>query len=254
MSEQKTQEFKFPTEVVDLPSEGKLYSKDSPLSSGKIEIKYMTAKEEDILTSQNLIKKGIVVDKLLNSLIVTTGVTCEDLLIGDKNAVMVAARILAYGGEYKVDVTHPETGDKYPYTFDLTECKFKEPKKDVDYSTNEFDMDLPVTKTNIKFKLLTGKDEADINAELASLKKIGKQAEVTTRLKRLIVSVNGEDDKKIINTFAENMLSKESLLLRDEVARINPDIDLKQEIELEGETTVVDIPMTVEFFWPKART
>ena len=107
-------------------------------------------------------------------------------------------------------------------------------------------------KAKVKFKLLTGKDEADINAELASLKKIGKQAEVTTRLKRLIVSVNGEDDKKIINTFAENMLSKESLLLRDEVARINPDIDLKQEIEIGGDTTELDIPMTVEFFWPKS--
>ena len=94
------EEQKFPTEMIDLPSEGKVYSKDSPLSSGKLEIKYMTAREEDILTSQNLIKKGLVIDKLLNSLIVTEGVSTDDLFIGDKNAVMVASRILAYGGEY----------------------------------------------------------------------------------------------------------------------------------------------------------
>ena len=96
MAEQN-QEFQFPTETIDLPSDGKVYPKDSPLSSGKIDIKYMTAKEEDILTSQNLIKKGLVIEKLLDSLILTKGVKSEDLVIGDKNAVMVAARILAYG-------------------------------------------------------------------------------------------------------------------------------------------------------------
>ena len=89
-------ESKYPTETIDLPSGGKLYPQDSPLSSGKIEIKYMTAKEEDILTSANLIKKGVVIDRLLDSIIVTEGVGIDDLILGDKNAIMVAARILAY--------------------------------------------------------------------------------------------------------------------------------------------------------------
>ena len=222
MAEQK-QEFKFPTEVVDLPSGGKLYPKDSSLSSGKIEIKYMTAKEEDILTSQNLIKKGVVIDKLLNSLIVSKGVTSDDLLIGDKNAVMVASRILAYGGDYTVEVTDPNTGETQQQTFDLTSCQFKELPEDVDYSNNEFELELPITKVNITFKLLTGKDENDIANELKSLAKIGQQAEVTTRLKHVITSVNGETDKSIISNFVNNMLSKESLFLRDEVQRINPD-------------------------------
>ena len=106
----KKQEFKYPTEIVDLPSEGKLYGEDSPLSDGKIELKYMTAKEEDILTSQNLIKKGIDIDKLLNSLILTKGVEVNDLILGDKNAVMVASRILAYGGNYTVEINDPNTG------------------------------------------------------------------------------------------------------------------------------------------------
>jgi len=250
MAEQK-QEFKFPTEMVDLPSGGRLYPKDSSLSSGKIEIKYMTAREEDILTSQNLIKKGVVIDKLLNSLIVSEGVTANDLLIGDKNAVMVASRILAYGGDYTVEVTNPNTGETQQQTFDLTSCEFKKLSEDVDYSTNEFELELPVTKIKITFKLLTGKDENSISAELKSLQKIGQQSEVTTRLKAVITSVNGETDKSIISNFVDNMLSKESLFLRDEIQRINPDIDLKQEVDFGGDSTEVDIPMTVEFFWPK---
>tara|TARA_Y100000593_G_scaffold89840_1_gene174855 strand:+ start:487 stop:1251 length:765 start_codon:yes stop_codon:yes gene_type:complete len=252
MAEQTKSEFKFPTEVVDLPSQGKPYSKDSPLSSGKIEIKYMTTKEEDILTSQNLIKKGVVIEQLLNSLIVTEGITSDDLLVGDKNAVMVAARILAYGGEYSVEVQNPNTGEKFTHAFDLTQCEFKELPTDVNYVDNNFTLELPVSKNTITFKLLTGVDEVKITNELKSLKKIGQNAEVTTRLKHVITSVNGSEDKSIINTFIENMLSKESLFLRDEIKRINPDINLTQEIEMEGETHSLDIPMTVEFFWPKA--
>ena len=248
------QEFKFPTEEIELPSGGKIYTKDSPLSSGKIQLKYMTAKEEDILTSQNLIKKGIVIDKLLDSLIVTDGVNTTDLLIGDKNAIMVAARILAYGGEYTVEVMNPNTGEAQQHTFDLTECSFKELPDNVDYSSNEFELELPITKIKITFKLLTGKDETSIIDELKSLKKIGQHAEVTTRLKYVITSVNGETTKSIISNFVNNMLSKESLFLREEIQRINPDINLRQEIELEDGTTEVDIPMTVEFFWPKTGT
>ena len=249
---EKKQEFKFPTETVDLPSGGKLYPKGSPLSSGKLELKYMTAKEEDILTSQNLIKKGVVIDKLLDSLIVDKDISTNDLLIGDKNAVMVAARILAYGGDYTVEITDPNTGGKVQHTFDLTDCQFKELPDNVDYSKNEFELELPISKINIKYKLLTGADENNIQRDLKSLQKIGKNAEVTTRLRNLITEVNGETSPSVINNFVENMLSKESLILRDEITRINPDIDLKQQIELEGETTEVEIPMTVEFFWPKA--
>ena len=248
----KKQEFKFPTETVDLPSQGKLYSEDSPLKSGKIEVKYMTAKEEDILTSQNLIKKGLVIDKLLNSLIVTEGINTDDLFIGDKNAVMVASRILAYGGEYNVEVADPNTGETFQHTFDLTECSFKELPDDVDYSKNEFELTLPVSKVNITFKLLTGKDETNIANELKSLQKIGQPGEVTTRLKAVITSVNSETSKSTISQFVDNMLSKESLFLRDEITRINPDINLTQEIDIGGESTEMDIPMTVEFFWPKA--
>jgi len=251
---EKKQEYKFPTEVVDLPSGGKLYDKDSPLSSGQIEIKYMTAREEDILTSQNLIKKGVVIEKLLDSLIVHKNISSHDLLVGDKNAVMVASRILAYGGEYGVEVTDPNTGEKFTHTFDLTECTFKELPEDVDYSTNEFAVTLPVSKVDITFKLLSGRDEDSINSALKSLQKIGQTAEVTTRLKQVITSVNGDTSKSTISQFVDNMLSKESLYLREEVKRINPDINLTQEVEIGGESIEMDIPMTVEFFWPKSGT
>ena len=118
------QKNKFPSEVIDLPSKGKLYPKDSPLASGKVEIKYMTAREEDILTSQNLITKGIVVERLLNSLIVNPDVNSSDLLIGDKNAIMVAARILAYGPDYTVEVIHPTTNEKLQHTFNLVASNY----------------------------------------------------------------------------------------------------------------------------------
>jgi hypothetical protein len=250
MAEQKTEQ-KFPTETIDLPTKGKIYGPNSPLSSGKVELKYMTAKEEDMLTSQNLIKKGTVIDKVINSLVVTEGVHTDEMTIGDKNALMIAARILAYGPEYNVEVISPETGEKHKHVFDLTEVKFKELPEDVDYSENEFPIELPITKTKIVFKLLTGTDEKSISQQLESYKKIGKNAEITTRLKHLIVSVNDDDSRATINNFVDNMLSKESLFLRDEVGRINPDINMTQEVELGGDVVTVDIPMTTEFFWPK---
>ena len=241
---------KFPSEVIDLPTKGTLYPKDSPLSKGKLEIKYMTAKEEDILTSQNLIKKGIVIDVLLNSLILTEGVTSEDLIIGDKNAVMVAARILAYGPEYEVEVTNPETTEKFKHTFNLTDCPFKELPKGIDYSQNLFEMELPISKKKIQFKLLDGKDEKVIDMELKKTEKLGTTSDITTRLRHSIVSVDGDEDKAVINMFVNNMLSRDSLAFRQHITKIAPDIVLEQDVDMEGELVTVDIPLTTEFFWP----
>ena len=250
------EEFKFPTEVIDLPSEGKLYPPDSPLTAGKVEVKYMTAKEEDILTSQNLIKKGVVIERLLDSLIVTDGVKSHDLLLGDKNAVLVAARILAYGPEYLTDITDPTSGETMQHKFNLADCPFKKIPEDVDVSKgNEFEILLPVSKVKVKFQILTGKDENAIALEIKKLEKLNPAgASITTRLRYAIVSVDGKDDRGFVNTFVENMLSKDSFSLREEIARISPDIDMEQDIEIGGELVTVDIPMTVDFFWPKTRT
>mgnify|MGYP000715275366 CR=1 FL=1 len=246
-------ENKFPSEVIDLPSEGKLYPEGSPLREGKIEVKYMTAKEEDILTSQNLIKKGLVIEKLLDSLILTKGVKSEDLIIGDKNAVMVAARILAYGPEYACEVTNPNTGEKFTHTFNLADCPFK--KLPDDLKGNKFEFELPISKTKIEFKLLTGKEETIINKEIQQIKKLGDivSRELTTRLKHTIISVDGESDTTTIRNFVDTLLSRDSLALRNEITRITPDIEMKQEVEFAGgETVEVDIPLTATFFWPNS--
>ena len=244
-------ENKFPSEVIDLPSKGKLYSKDSSLASGKLEIKYMTAREEDILTSQNLIKKGVVIDRLLDSLIMTEGVNSGDLIVGDKNAVMVAARILAYGPEYNVEVTLPNSGEKVTRNFNLADCPFKKLPNDVDYSNNEFEITLPASKTKITFKLLNGVDELNIAKEIKASQKLGTSTEMTTRFRYLITSVNGKKDQSVISNFASDILSRDSLFLRQEINRISPDIELLQEIDVGGEMVEVDIPLTIDFFWPK---
>ena len=251
MSEEQKQS-KFPSELVDLPSEGKVYPKDSPLSSGKIELKYMTAREEDILTSINLVKKGVVVEKLLNSLILTPGVRVEDLITGDKNGIMVAARILAYGPEYTCELD-TQTG-KTEHTFNLADCPFKDLPADVDYSTNEFDLELPVSKKQIKFKILTGNDELRIEKELEQRKKLGaaQSYEITTRLKHVIVSVDGNSDKQFINSFVDNLLARDSIAIREELSRISPDVEMKQTIDIGEGEQVVDIPLTVNFLWPSA--
>ena len=246
------EEKKYASEVIDLPSEGRAYPKDSPLADGKIELKYMTAREEDILTSTNLIKKGKAVDKLLNALIVTKGISLDDLLLGDKNAIMVAARVLAYGPEYTCNINDPSTGESIEHTFNLAECPFRKLPEGV--SENKFSIQLPISKLNVEFKLLTGKEEKLIDLELTRLKKIGSDVspELTTRLKHVIISVDGDDTPATINSFVQNLLARDSLTLRQEISKVSPDIEMKQNIDIGGDVVEVDIPLTTEFFWPKA--
>jgi len=238
-------EFKLPTEIIDLPSQGKLYASDSPLAEGKIEMKYMTAKEEDILTNQAYIRDGIVLDKLLQSLIVTK-FNYSDLLIGDKNAIMVAARILGYGKDYKFNYASEEQ------VVDLSQIEplplTDEVKK---AESNEFSFTLPSSENTVTFKLLTHKDEKKIEQELKGLSKINKKSSpiVTTRLKHQILSVNGEDELPKVREFVDNfLLAQDSRALREEIKRIGPDVDLT--FFPEGSDRRVDIPIGLTFFWP----
>ena len=243
-------EVKFPTEVVDLPSNGLLYPKGSPLSSGKIEIKYMTAKEEDILTSANLIRQGVVVEKLLESLIVDKSIKVDDLLIGDKNAVLIASRILAYGKEYEVEVE----GQKIEV--DLTKLKDKKLDESVvTNGANEFEFELPATKRKLTFKMLTSGDEKVIDEEIKGYEKIhGIGYELTTRLKHQIISVDGDSKKASINSFVDNeFLSRDSIAFRTYVAEIQPDVDMTSTFtDSEGNEKEFTVPMTVTFLWPNA--
>ena len=154
--------YEFPTEVIDLPSKGKVYPESNPLSKGSIEIKYMTAKEEDILASQNLIRKGVL-DKLFESIVVDKDVDINDIVVGDKNAILLATRVLGYGAEYQVEITDPFTGEQQPTTIDLSKIQTKEVDFDKLNRENLYEFELPKTKKKIKFKLLTHKDETDIN-------------------------------------------------------------------------------------------
>ena len=243
---------KFPSEIIDLPSEGKLYPEGHPLKEGKVEVKYMTAKEEDILTSQNLIKKGVVINRLLDSLILTPGVKSDDLVTGDKNAVMVAARILAYGPEYVCDVTNPNNGETINHTFNLADCPFKKLPEGI--TENKFEAKLPISKKKVTFKLLTGKEEILIDEELKASEKINSEVkpELTTRLRHVVIAVDGDESQSTINNFVQTLLARDSMFLRKEISRVSPDIELSQEVEIEGESVKVNIPMTVGFFWPES--
>ena len=241
--------FEFPTEVVDLPSKGYFYVDGHPLSSGKVEVKYMTAKEEDILTSQNLIQQGVVIETLLQSLIVDKTINIHDLLIGDKNAIMVAARILGYGKDYKFEYEGEEQ------EVDLSQLNpipidFKKLQKGV----NEFSFKLPYSKRTITFKLLNGHDERKINAEVKAKQKISKvtSSELTTRFKHMIKSIDGNSEISVINNFVDNeFLSRDSLAFRQYLTEVTPDIDMSTDvIDKTGKEIEVTIPVTVRFFWP----
>ena len=240
--------FDFPTEVVELPSKGLLYPEDSPLSSGTIEMKYMTAKEEDILTNINYLQQGIVIDRLLQSLIVSD-VEYDDLLIGDKNALLIAARVLGYGKDY--DITYG--GEKV--TIDLSKLENKKlDKKLFKKGVNEFEFTLPTSGVLVKFKFLTHKDEKEINQEIKGLQKIDKDSnpENSTRLKFMITEVDGDSKIGTIRKFVDNyFLARDSRAFRAYVSSIQPDVDLTFYPE-GGPEGGVEIPIGITFLWPDA--
>jgi hypothetical protein len=241
-------EFKIPTETVTLPSKGLLYPKESPLSKGEIEMKYMTAKEEDILTNANYLRNGTVLDKLLQALIVDD-INYNDLLIGDKNAIMVAARILGYGKDYTINHNGKEV------IVDLSQLKDKTLNEELfEKGVNEFTFNLPKSGNVVTFKLLTHGDEKKIEAEIKGLQKIKPDSspDVTTRLKYMITSVNGEREQKSIRDFIDTyLLAPDARALRQYYNQISPDINLKFIPDDENYTGEgIDIPIGFNFFWP----
>ena len=251
MSNEVTNKFQFPSEIIELPSKGLVYPSTNPLSSGKIEMKYMTAAHEDILTNQSYIQNGTVLDKLIESLIVSK-INYGDIIVGDKNALLIAARVLGYGKDYEFTYKGENV------TVDLSTL---EPKP-IDESLftpgkNEFEYELPASGTKITFKLLTHSDENKINQELQGLKKINKNAspESSTRFKYMITSVNGDSTTKTIREFVDNyFLAKDTRSLREYIKSIQPDIDMKFDFEgPNGLEEGLTIPMGISFFWPDAR-
>ena len=251
-------QYGFPTEVLSLPSKGLLYPEDSPLRSGTIDVKYMTAKEEDILTSTNLIAQGKVIERLLESVIVTPNVKLDDLLVGDKNAVMMGTRILGYGSNYNVAVNDPETSEEVELQVDLTTLQPKElDEKLLEKGENKFEFELPNSKRKVEFKLLNGHDERKIEETLEELKKVeeltGVSSELTTRIKHQLISVDGNSEQSFIDNFVDNeFLALDTRAYRKYVTSITPDIDLSINYTTKrtGKEVKVDVPLGIEFFWP----
>jgi hypothetical protein len=251
----------YPTETVELPSRGYFYADGNPLQSGVVEIKMMTAKEEDILTNENLIKKGIVLDKLLESLIVgPSNINYNDLLICDKNSLYVATRRFAYGDNYgPLEVKCPSCSNTNKININLGDVQ----DKDFDFSnvqkgTNNFKFQLPFSKKNVEYKILNSGEETQIENDIKILSKKLKSAsvgQITTRLKRIIVTLDGDPDKSKINSFVDNeLLSRDSMALRSDIKNNTPDIDLTYNFVCDNcsHEERLDVPMTVQFFWPDA--
>ena len=249
-------QYDFPTEVLDLPSEGKLYPKENPLSSGRITIKYMTAKEEDILSSTNLIKKGVVLDKLFESIIVDK-ININDITIGDKNAILLATRVLGYGPEYEFNFYSSVEEDMIETSIDLTKIKTKEVDMSLFNNKNELEFITPIGKNKIIFKILTHGDEKLIDADIEALKKINKDvsSDITTRLRYMIKSVDGNSDMGAITKFVNNMIARDSRAFRDYAKKITPDVNMKFEYTHRNvEVEEAPISMGVGFFWPSTKS
>jgi hypothetical protein len=250
------QKFKYPTEQIELPSKGLIYPTSSPLSKGVVEMKYMTAKEEDILSNANFIRQGTVIDKLLQSMIVTP-IDFNELLNGDKNAILLAARILGYGKDYDFLYTDPNTGQSEKATADLSTLEAK-PLDETLYTPgkNEFNFELPFSKVVVTFKLLTHGDESKVDKEIIGLKKVNVNGsyDITTRLKHTILAVNGDRETSTIREFTDNMLARDVRALREYISKISPDVDLKISFTKASGDVVegVDLPIGVSFFWPDA--
>ena len=253
--------FTAPTEFVELPSKGKFYPENHPLhNKDVIEIKFMTAKEEDILTSVSLLKKGLAIERFIQSIIVDKSIDVNSLLVGDKNAITVAGRITGYCEEYETKIPCPACQSTVEYGFNLEDKVVNEggidaaPDLGIELEGNEFVIPLPKTKLHVGVKFLDGNDEKAL-AQLAEKKKKHKLPEtnLTDQLKAIITSVSGERDGAAIAQFVENMPALDSRFLRGIYAKITPNIDLTQEFSCSkcGHTDDLEVPFTADFFWSK---
>ena len=250
--------FVVPTDFVDLPSKGQYYPEGHPLHKKDcIEIRQMTAKDEDILTSVSLLKKGVAIERLLENLVIDKAINIGDLLVGDKNAIMIRARISAYGNLYQTKVKCPYCEDTADHSFDLEEVAFKETEDNdfVDSTVNgTFVVDLPSSKVKAEVRFLNGSDEASLMKFAEKKKKYNLvDSAVTDQMKAFIVSLNEVRDASQIADFVDNMPAKDSRFLRKTYVNLVPNIDLTQSVKCQNCFTEVEmeVPFTTEFFWPK---
>tara|TARA_R110000824_G_scaffold20592_11_gene77608 strand:- start:1018 stop:1857 length:840 start_codon:yes stop_codon:yes gene_type:complete len=248
-------QFVTPTEFVELPTKGKFYPKDHPLHGvDTVEIKYMTAKETDLLTSKTLLKKGIAVDRMLQSILVDQSIKVKNLFVGDKNALMMAARVSGFGNLYNGSVTCRNCGGVTEETFDLSEVNVREAPEDAEYKDEgTFVISLPQTQVTAECRLLTGDDEQKLASRTEKKKKLNlPETGLTDQLKEVIVSVNDITERSMVEEFVDVMPALDANHLRNEYDKMRPDVDLSYTFECsacEAENNV-SIPFSTNFFWP----
>jgi rubrerythrin len=250
-----------PTEFIELPSKGRYYPPGHPLHGEEtLEIRYMTAKEEDILTDRALLKKGVAIDRAIQNLIVDRKIKINDLLVGDKNALIVAARITGYGEDYETKVTCPSCGELSEHNFDLSVLDILDVDQALEENNvqmterNTFSLTLPVTKATIECKMLNGKDEVDISRITTRDQKANKGSTLlTTQLRKVITSVNGETDSFKIGVFVLQMPAKDSKYIRNTLTAVTPNVNMTQAFDCDpcGYSADMEVPLTSNFFWPK---
>lgn len=252
--------FATPTEFVDLPSQGKFYGEGHPLQGcDSIEIRFMTAKEEDILTSKSLIKKGLVLDRLLSNVIVDKRIKPEDLLIGDKNALIVATRVSGYGADYDTRMNCPSCGNSEDHSFDLNDADTYHGVDDDEDSVTKtmsgtFIVNTPRTKASVEIRLLTGHDERMlVRAEENRKKQKLPESLATTSLSAFIVSVNDNNDPLYIKSFIDNAPAADGRYLREAYKVVAPNLDLTFNFSCStcDYEQVLEVPFTSDFFWPR---
>ena len=251
--------FVVPTEFVELPSKGLFYGEGHPLhNQDTIEIKQMTAKEEDILTSRALLKKGVALDRVISSIIIDKKINPATLLVGDRNAILIAARVSGYGNEYHTKATCPSCGAVQEYQFDLNEAEVYAgdgllPEEGVKNDDGTFTTILPRTKVEVTYRLLNGADERALLTQLENARKRKKEENsITRQLKQIVVAVNGDVEQKNINFVVDNMPSSDSRHLRMVYKLSTPNVDMTQNFECAecGYEQDMEVPLTADFFWP----
>jgi len=255
-----TLDFSTPTEIVDLPSRGRFYPEAHPLHGAEtIEIKFMTAKDEDILTSPTLLKKGLAIDRFIQNVLVDKRINVHSILSGDKNAILVASRINGFGAEYTTKITCQNCATVSEHTFDLAEVEeyLGDDYADYDVTPREggtFVVNLPKTKFQVEVKLLNNREENELIQQIeANKNKKSLETNATDQLKKIIVSINGVEERDLVNKAIDVMPAYDSRYLRAAYSKVQPGLDMTQHFTCGacGFEKEVDIPMTVDFFWSK---
>mgnify|MGYP003657195457 FL=1 len=252
-------DFISPTEHVELPSKGRGYPQDHPLHNQEtIEIKYMTAKEEDILSSRSLLKKGLAIERLIESVICDKNIAARELLVGDRNAILISARRSGYGNIYSTKISCPSCGNVGEHDFDLNESHIYEGKDHDKYNIEVtpqglFKVTLPITNFVVEYRLLRGQDEIEMvkRAQKNAKQKVEEQ-NVSDQLKKFVVSVNGYKESKVINHAIDNMPAQDSIFLRGAYKVSSPDIKISDDYSCSscGFEQELEVPFGADFFWP----